>query len=207
MKKIAITGNIGSGKSWICALFEKMGIPVFYSDYEAKKLYGSHEVMEAMKSRFGEEVYFPDGSINKLLLSQIIFNDNEARNFVEQTLYPALNCYFEEWASEQVAPFVLYESALVFEKHLEPMFDAVILVTASEATRLRRVMLRDHCSEQSVRSRMANQWSEEEKLAHADYVIFHEYDDEDDYLIRQVKSVIYDHISCRYQNNPYLCAK
>lgn len=189
-KKIAITGNIGCGKSWVSALFESEGIPVFYSDDEAKKLYQRHEVKEAMKRRFGDDIYFSDGLINKVLLSQIIFSDAEARSFVEQTLYPALNRYFDEWASEQDAPFVLYESALIFEKHLESMFDAVVVVSASEGTRLHRVMLRDHCSEEAVRARMANQWSEAEKIARADFVIYHEHDDEDGFLFEQVKSVI-----------------
>ena len=188
--KIAITGNIGCGKSWVSALFESEGIPVFYSDDEAKKLYQRPEVMEAMKRHFGDDIYLSDGHINKVSLSQIIFNDAEARTFVEQTLYPALNRYFDEWASEQDASFVLYESALIFEKHLESMFDAVIVVSASEGTRLRRVMLRDHCSEEAVRARMANQWSEAEKIARADYVIYHENDDEDGFLFEQVKSVI-----------------
>lgn len=188
--KIAITGNIGCGKSWVSALFESEGIPVFYSDDEAKKLYQRHEVMEAMKRRFGDDIYLSDGHINKVSLSQIIFNDAEARTFVEQTLYPALNRYFDEWASEQDASFVLYESALIFEKHLESMFDAVIVVSASEGTRLRRVMLRDHCSEEAVRARMANQWSEADKIARADFVIYHENDDEDGFLFEQVKSVI-----------------
>ena len=189
-KKIAITGNIGCGKSWVSALFESEGIPVFYSDDEAKKLYQRHEVMEAMKQRFGDDIYLSDGHINKVSLSQIIFNDAEARTFVEQTLYPALNRYFDEWASEQEASFVLYESALIFEKHLESMFDAVIVVSASEGTRLRRVIFRDHCSEEAVCARMANQWSEAEKIARADYVIYHENDDEDGFLFEQVKSVI-----------------
>lgn len=188
--KIAITGNIGCGKSWVSALFESEGIPVFYSDDEAKKLYQRHEVMEAMKRRFGDDIYLSDGHINKVSLSQIIFNDAEARTFVEQTLYPALNRYFDEWASEQDASFVLYESALIFEKHLESMFDAVIVVSASEGTRLRRVMLRDHCSEEAVRARMANQWSEADKIARADFVIYHENDDEEGFLFEQVKSVI-----------------
>lgn len=188
--KIAITGNIGCGKSWVSALFESEGIPVFYSDDEAKKLYQRHEVMEAMKRRFGDDIYLSDGHINKVSLSQIIFNDAEARTFVEQTLYPALNRYFDEWASEQDASFVLYESALIFEKHLESMFDAVIVVSASEGTRLRRVMLRDHCTEDAVRARMANQWCEAEKIARADFVIYHENDDEDGFLFEQVKSVI-----------------
>lgn len=190
MKKVAITGNIGSGKSWVSAIFEGLGIPVFYSDDEAKRLYDRPEVKASMMQRFGAEIYLPDGHINKVLLAQVIFAEAEARVFVEQTLYPALNRYFDEWASAQESPFVLYESALIFEKHLEAMFDAVILVSASEATRLRRVMQREHCSEETVRARMANQWSEADKRGLADFIVYHEHDDEDDFLLEQVKALI-----------------
>ena len=84
---------------------------------------------------------------------------------------------------------MLYESALIFEKHLEGLFDAVIVVSASEETRIRRVMLRDHCSEEQVRSRMALQWPQSEKVTRADYVIIHEKDDEDEALMGQIQRI------------------
>lgn len=130
MKKIGITGNIGCGKSWICALFEAKGIPVFYSDYEAKQLYYRDEIKDIMKARFGKEIYLPDGILDKARLSKLIFNDKESRLFVERTLYPTLNQYFAEWAEQQEAPYVLYESAIIFEKHIEQLFDAVIMASA-----------------------------------------------------------------------------
>ena len=132
MKKVALTGNIGSGKSWVCQLFQRIGIPVFNSDEEAKRLYDRDDIREAMKARFGEDVYFDDDSVNRKRVAEIIFNDAEAMHEVEQLLYPALNAYFDEWAEEQDdAPYVLYESAIIFEKHLEDRFDAVVLVSAS----------------------------------------------------------------------------
>ena len=90
---------------------------------------------------------------------------------------------------KQEAPYVLFESALIFEKRLEKCFDAIVMVSASEATRLRRAMERDHCDEATVRARMAKQWPEEGKRLLADYVIWHENDDEDDALMRQIVSV------------------
>ena len=189
MKKIGITGNIGCGKSWICALFEAQGIPVFYSDYEAKRLYYREEIKAKMEARFGEDIYLPYGNLNKKLLSEIIFNDEAARKFVEQALYPALNQYFMEWAEQQDAPYVLYESAIIFEKHIESLFDAVIMVSASETTRLRRVVTRDHCTPESALTRMKAQWSEDKKRRLADYIISHENDDEDDCLRRQINAI------------------
>ena len=189
MKKIGITGNIGCGKSWICALFEAKGIPVFYSDYEAKQLYCRDEIKAIMKARFGKEIYLPDGTLDKARLSKLIFNDEESRLFVEQTLYPALNQYFAEWAEQQKAPYVLYESAIIFEKHIEQLFDAVIMVSASENTRLRRVVTRDHCTPEDAHIRMKAQWSEDEKRCLADFIIYHENDDEDDFLRQQINEI------------------
>jgi dephospho-CoA kinase len=83
----------------------------------------------------------------------------------------------------------LFESALVFEKRLESRFDAVVMVSASESTRLRRVMEREHCNEVTVRARMAKQWPEEGKRLLADYVIWHEHDDEDVALLRQITQI------------------
>lgn len=189
MKKVAITGNIGSGKSWVCTLFEKVGIPVFYSDPEAKRLYYRDDVREAMKKRFGDEIYLSDNEINKLLLSGLIFNDRKAMRDVECILYPTLNAYFDEWAEQQDAPYVLYESAIIFEKGLAQRFDATIMVMASRKTRLRRVMLRDHCSEETVRERMKKQWSDKRKSTIADYIIHHDSDDDEEALMQQVMQV------------------
>ena len=189
MKKVALTGNIGSGKSWVGALFAGIGIPVFHSDDEAKRLYLRDDIRDAMTQRFGPTLYLADGSLDKASLAAIIFNDTAAMHDVEQILYPALNAYFDQWAELQQSPYVLYESAIIFEKRLAQRFDAVVMVTASEATRLRRVMLRDRCDEVAVRSRMARQWPEETKCALADFVIRHESDDEDEALLRRVKWV------------------
>lgn len=187
--KVAITGNIGSGKSYVSALFKQLGIPVFDSDYEAKQLYYRPEVKEKMVDRFGPDIYREDGTLDRAQMAGCVFSNPCALGYVESVLYPALNEWFAEWADAKEAPFVLYESALIFEKHIETMFDAVIVVAASEPVRIRRVMTRDHCSEEQVRARMAMQLPQAEKLTKADYVIVHEEDDEDEYLKKQVQEI------------------
>lgn len=189
MLKVAITGNIGSGKSYVCSLFKALGIPVFDSDAEAKQLYYRHEVKEKIVDRFGPNVYLEDGTLDRRGLANRLFSDACALGYVESVLYPVLNARFAKWAEGQDAPYVLYESALVFEKHLELMFDAVIVVAASEPVRIRRVRLRDHCTEEQVLARMAMQMPQAEKVSQADYVIVHEEDDEDDFLRVQVEKL------------------
>ena len=190
MKKVAITGNIGSGKSWVCELFkQRLGIPVYNSDDAAKQMYFIPEVREKLVERFGDGFYLSDRELNRKHIADLIFNDENAQRDLEGILYPALFVDFERWMAEQHTPYVLFESALVFEKRLEKYFDAVVMVSASVETRLRRAMLRDHCDEATVRARMAKQWPEEGKRLLADYVIWHEKDDEDEALMRQIMEV------------------
>lgn len=186
MKKVGITGNIGSGKSYVCKMFEKLGIPVFYSDDETKKLYLIPSVKEQIIKRFGKEVYFEDGTLNRKLLSYHLFKNEEAMKFIESVLYPALNQHFDEWCEQQTSPYVLYESAILFEKNYGKYFDKIIFVSAPEDIRLQRVMKRDDCTEENVRSRMRLQMSEETKISKADFVI---YNDDDKALEPQVETI------------------
>ena len=187
MKKVAITGNIGSGKSWVCELFRQcLDIPVYNSDMAAKQMYFLPEVREQLVQRFGDGFYLSDKELNRKLIADLIFHDETAQRDLEGILYPALFVDFEQWTANQTALYVLFESALVFEKRLEKRFDAVVMVSASEATRLRRAMERDHCDEATIRARMAKQWPEEGKRLLADYVIWHENDDEDEVLMEQI---------------------
>lgn len=186
MKRVGITGNIGSGKSYVCKMFERLGIPVFYSDDETKKLYLIPSVKEQIIKRFGEEVYFEDGTLNRKLLSYHLFKNEEAMKFIESVLYPALNQHFDEWCEQQTSPYVLYESAILFEKNYGKYFDKIIFVSAPEDTRLQRVMKRDDCTEENVRSRMRLQMSEETKISKADFVI---YNDGDKALEPQIETI------------------
>lgn len=187
--KVAITGNIGSGKSYVSVLFKSLGIPVFDSDYAAKQLYIRPDVRQKMMGHFGEEMYDAEGQLDRKRMAAKVFSDPCALGYVESVLYPVLNAWFDQWAAQQESPYVLYESALIFEKQLESMFDAIIVVAASEPVRIARVMRRDGCTEEQVRARMAYQLPQAEKVARADYVIVHEEDDEDEFLMQQVGDI------------------
>ena len=117
MKKIAITGNIGSGKSWVSQLFENIGIPVFYSDYEAKRLYYRIDIRTSMTLRFGEAVYLPDGQLNKPYLSSLFFSDDAAMRASMPPLECAIRLTFSAPVSSRISS-ILAQSICAFDSTL-----------------------------------------------------------------------------------------
>lgn len=171
MKKIGITGNIGSGKTYVCNTFQNIGIPVFYSDEETKSLYLLPEIKRIITNRFGDDAYLDNGLLNKSQLSKILFNNKAELTFVEGLLYPELNKRFQTWCEEQDSTYVLFESALIFEKEIGILFDKIILISAPEEIRKQRVIQRDNCSPESFLSRARLQQNEELNIGRADFVI------------------------------------
>lgn len=171
MKKIGITGNIGSGKTYVCNAFQNIGIPVFYSDEETKSLYLLPEIKRIITNRFGDDAYLDNGLLNKSQLSKILFNNKAELTFVEGLLYPELNKRFQTWCEEQDSLYVLFESALIFEKEIGILFDKIILISAPEEIRKQRVIQRDNCSPESFLSRARLQQNEELNIGRADFVI------------------------------------
>lgn len=186
MKRIGITGNIGSGKSLVCKIFNHLGINTFFSDEETKKLYLLPDIKEQILNYFNDEVYFKDGSLNKKLLSYHLFRNHKALQFIEEILYPKLNATFDKWCEQQTTNYVLFESAILFEKKFSDQFEKIIFVSAPEDIRLQRTMLRDRCNEENVRARMRLQWGEDTKKAESDFIIFN---DGDKMLIPQVLEI------------------
>ena len=172
MKRVGITGGIGSGKSHICRVFEQLGIPVFYTDSEAKKMYDdTPEVQAQLIETFGREIY-SKGLLNRPLLAQIVFSNPQSLSKLNAIAHPAVGRRFLAWAERQGSvPYVLKEAALMFESEGYKLVNKVITVNAPAELRVQRVMLRNGCSRQEVEQRMAHQLSDEDRTARADFTI------------------------------------
>lgn len=187
MKKIGITGGIGSGKSIVGKILSTMGFPIFYSDLEAKRIM-THDkkVVAEIKRIFGEEAYTND-DLNREFLAEKIFNQPELKNKINAIVHPAVRQAFDDFAQSQHNTLVFNEAAILFETGGYKSFDATILVVADEELRIKRVMQRDNVPLQSVKERMKNQWTDEKKKPLADFIIEN---NEDRLLVPQVEKII-----------------
>jgi len=171
MIKAAVTGNIGSGKSLICKIFESMKFFVFYADEEAKKLYDNSAIIEDIKKTFGSEI-FQDGKLSHKKLAEVVFSDNVLLKQLEAIIHPAVVVEFNNWAKQHKdVPCVIMENAVFFEGGFDKHFDKTIVVTCPEEERIKRVMDRDGASREEVMKRMMSQWPEQKKIEKADYII------------------------------------
>lgn len=174
MLRIGITGGIGSGKTTVCAIFSTLGIPIYNSDERAKKIMVENQsVVNKLKAQFGSTIYFEDGSINRVLLSQIVFNDKEQLTKLNEIVHPAVFEDMIKWyAQNQNHKYVLQEAAIMYESGSYKMLDKTILVYADQEIRIERVMKRDKVDRIAVLARMDKQMPESEKLKLADFLIY-----------------------------------
>jgi dephospho-CoA kinase len=183
MKKIGLTGGIGSGKSTVAAIFKTLGIPVFNADSVAKQIMETDAtVIAAVIAQFGENAYI-NGKLSRAYIANIVFNDVYQLELLNCITHPATICAFEHWALQQQAPYVIKEAALLFEAGSAAGLDAIIGVTAPNALRIQRVMHRDNISRDMVLQRMDKQIIDVIKMRLCDYVITN---DDQQLLIPQV---------------------
>lgn len=170
--RIAVTGGIGSGKSYVCARIAADGHPVFYCDDVAKQIIRTDPaVRSALVALVGSAVYDADGRLVKPVLAAYICGHPEQAARVDAIVHPRVAEAFLRWAGEQSVPRVFMECALLFESGFDRLVDRVAVVTVPEALRLRRVMSRDGVTVEKAREWMSLQMPEEEKARRADLLI------------------------------------
>jgi dephospho-CoA kinase len=174
MLRIGITGGIGTGKTTVCKMFEKLGVPVYYADDRAKWINNNDtEVITALKSTFGEDIY-QNGILNRSKLGEIVFSDKEKLEKLNTIVHPVVFRDAEQWQQEkQKAGFyyTLKEAALLFETGSYKQLDKIIVVSAMENIRIERVMKRDNLSREEVLKRISKQMPQSEKEKAADFII------------------------------------
>ena len=187
MLKVAITGNIASGKSQV-----ERYLADTYHVYDTDKI--AHKILDEIKDFYGYDV-FTNGKIDRKKLGRLVFSDPELKKKLEMIIHPQvkeiLNNIFEKHKNDK---FVFVSVPLLFEAGFDGMFDKIILVTTNEKTRLERLMKRDNLTKEEALSRIKSQISEKEKIKKSDFIIenssnFHNLENQTDQILALLNSL------------------
>lgn len=174
MLKIGVTGGIGSGKTTVCKEFEKLGIPVFYADDVAKKILNKPKIAEQLKVIFGEDI-IKGNIIDRKKIASVIFSNETKKEKLNKIIHPEVANEYQTWINQHLDfPYTIKEAAILFETGTYRQLDKIILVIADKNTRVERIIKRENTTEEEVFARMKNQWTDEEKIHLADFIITNE---------------------------------
>lgn len=192
MKWIGLTGGIGSGKSTVAKYLTSKGFQIIDADLLAHEVTQvGEEGLDRIARTFGQKILKPDGSLDRKALAAQVFSDAEKLKQLEALLHPLIQeraRQKQKQLKSQGVDLAFYDVPLLYEKNLQNQFDKVIVVNASDANRLQRLLKRDGNSEAEIRNRMERQMTLAEKVRLADYVI--ENDGDVQHLQRQVDRIL-----------------
>ena len=172
MKRVGITGGIGCGKSTVVAEFARLGVPCFVADRVAGAYYEDEGFLREVRSLFGDGVFRPDGSADKRAIAARVFADGSLLSRLNALVHPRVLADFDSFCLAHAdAPYVLFESAILYDYGLDRLMDCVVCVYLDLPERLRRLKERDGVGEESLMARIANQRPAELTMMQADYVI------------------------------------
>lgn len=175
MIKIGITGGIGSGKTYICEKFKKLGIKVYNADKNAKKLININQIIRTkLIDNFGDKIYI-NSKLNKEKLSEIIFNNPEKLKIVNSIVHPEVNKDFELWCNKNISEkIIIKEAAILFESDSYKNVDKIISVISPIELRIKRILLREKTTESEIYKKINNQISDIEKIKKSDFIIYND---------------------------------
>lgn len=164
--KIAITGGIGSGKSYVCQRLKQRGVDIYDCDSAAKRLIrSSDEIKASLISLVGNDAYTGDGRFNKAAIAQFLLASESNAKAIDSIVHPAVAKDFEG------SGYTWMECAILYESGFDRLVDKVIVVTAPETLRIERIVARDGISPERAQEWIARQWPQDEVRRRADYEI------------------------------------
>ena len=170
-KVIGLTGGIGTGKTTVSKMFEALGVPVYNSDSEAKKIMVLPEVIVLLKNNFGNS-FFENDVLNRKKLADLVFKNPEKLNELNAIVHPFVKKNFMIWVKKnENKKFVIKESAILFESKTNINCDKIITVIAPLYLRMQRIVERDNLIFHEIVKRINNQLSDEKKVENSDFVI------------------------------------
>jgi len=182
---VGLTGGIGSGKTTVAEVFEKLdSVAVYIADIEARKIMNSSEVIRIqLLQAFGKETY-KNNELNRQYLANTVFESKEKLTILNNIVHPEVKKHFQDFAARNTdKAYVLYESAILFESNSSEQCDFVISVFLDKEERIKRVIDRDKTSREEVLSRINSQWKEDKKLLFSNYIILN-------YAIQDTKKLV-----------------
>lgn len=175
MMKVAVTGNVASGKSLLCRIWAEEGVPVVHADDLSRDaVEPGTPGLAAIEAEFGAEILDAEGRLDRDALREVVFQDQDARRRLEEILHPIIGALRHRWVKarrEEGCPLAVAEIPLLYEVGLQEGYDAVVLVHAPPEVRLRRLKEYRNLEGEEARSIMEAQMPAEEKLDRADYVV------------------------------------
>lgn len=191
MKCFALTGGIACGKSTVSKMLTQAKIPVIDADVLARKVVEPGTTgIETIIQKFGKEYIEPNGALNREKMAHKIFSDPKSRLELENIIHPLIG---EQLQAElfiyekKKTPFVIYEAPLIFEKKLDSMFAATILVVLSEKVQIERLLKRDNLDLEKAKKRLSSQMSSEEKQKLTPFIIDNSQDETE--TLRQLQAI------------------
>lgn len=179
--KTAITGGIGSGKSYVCQRLALRGINIYDCDAAAKRLMRTSPLLrQQLTDLIGPDTYHADGTLNKAAVAAFLLASESHAKAIDSVVHPAVALDFEQSGLQWM------ECAILFESGFDRLVDRVVVVTADTDVRIRRIMQRDNISEAKARQWIARQWAQEEVVRRADYVIRNNGNDDIDSQIERL---------------------
>lgn len=175
VRRIALTGGIATGKSYVRARFEALGVPTIDADTLAREAVAPGTAgLAAVVARFGSEVLHVDGTLDRQRLARVVFADPESRRALEAIVHPEVQRATDRWFASldpASAPYAIADIPLLYEVGRDRDFDVVIVVACDPDTQRRRVTERDGMSDADARLRIGAQLPIEKKVLLANYVI------------------------------------
>ena len=169
---VGVTGGIGSGKSAVTARFAGLGVDVVDADLAARAVVAPGTPgFAAIVEHFGDAIVDPGGQLDRAALRQRVFDDDEARRWLEGLTHPLIGEEIARGLAASTSPYAILSSPLLLEGRQRALVDCVLVVDVPEDTQLARTMARDDNDEALVRRIMAAQAGRAERLAGADMVI------------------------------------
>lgn len=175
MLKVAITGNIASGKSTVEKILMEKGYKVLDSDIVSHELLRDKSIKKKILETFSKFDILEDDEISRVKLGRIVFEDEKLRKKLEQILHPEIKnemIRFFNYLENQGEKIAFASVPLLFEAGFDDLFNKILLVYADDDIRLQRLINRNKLSLEQAKNRLKIQTSQEEKLSLADYVVY-----------------------------------